>query len=109
MNILSISHASFEKLGYIETWANKNNHIIRKVNPYRGETLPKIDGFDFLIIMGGPQSTMQMEKAPYLQDEIELIQDAIKQEKRIMGICLGAQLVAEALGGTTEPSPHQEV
>lgn len=109
MKILCISHASFEKLGYIETWATKNNHIIRKVNPYRGETLPNIDDFDFIIIMGGPQSPMQMEKYPYLLDEIELIKKAIQREKRILGICLGAQLLAEALGAKTESSPHQEV
>jgi GMP synthase (glutamine-hydrolysing) len=109
MQILCISHANFEKLGHIETWAKKNNHVIRKVNPYRGETLPKIDNFDFIVIMGGPQSPMKIEKAPYLLDEIELIKKAIKQEKCILGICLGAQLVAEALGAKTEPSPHREV
>jgi len=109
MKILCISHASFEKLGYIETWANKKNHIIRKVNPYRGETLPKIDDFDFIIIMGGPQSTLQIEDAPYLVDEIEFIKEALKLNKCILGICLGAQLVAEASGAKTKPSPHQEV
>jgi len=109
MKILCIFHASFEKLGYIEIWANKNNHIIRKVNPYRGETLPKIDDFDFLIIMGGPQSTLQIENAPYLLDEIEFIKEAIQMDKRVLGICLGAQLVAEALGAKTEISPHHEV
>jgi len=109
MNILCISHAIFEKLGHIETWANKNNHIIRKVNPYRGETLPKIDDFDFIVIMGGPQSALKLEDAPYLLDEIALIKEAIKMEKRILGVCLGAQLVAEALGAKAEPSPHQEV
>ena len=98
MNILSISHATFEKLGYIETWADKNNHIIRKVNPYRGETLPKIDEFDFLIIMGGPQSALRIESTPYLLEEIEFIKEAIKLNKRILGVCLGAQLIAEALG-----------
>lgn len=109
MNILCISHASFEKLGFIETWASKNNHVIRKINPYRGETLPNIDNFDFVIIMGGPQSTMQLEKAPYLLEEIEFIKNAIKQGKRILGICLGAQLVAEALGAKAERSPQREV
>jgi GMP synthase (glutamine-hydrolysing) len=109
MKILCISHASFEKLGYIETWANKKNHVIRKVNPYRGETLPKIDGFDFIIIMGGPQSMLQIEDAPYLIDEIEFIKEALKLNKCILGICLGAQLIAEALGAKTEHSHHREV
>jgi len=109
MEILCISHANYEGPGYIETWANKKNHVIRKVNPYRGETLPKIDEFDFIVIMGGPQSMLQIENAPYLADEIEFIKEALKLNKCILGICLGAQLLAEALGAKTEPSPHKEV
>lgn len=59
--------------------------------------------------MGGPQSPLKMDEAPYLADEIELIKHAIKKNKRIIGICLGAQLIAEAFGAKTEKSPNKEI
>lgn len=109
MNILFITHASFEKAGSIELWAKKNNHITREVKPYAGETLPAIDDYDMLIVMGGPQSPIKIEKSPYLKDEIELIKQALNKKKKIIGVCLGAQLIAEALGAKTERSPNKEI
>lgn len=109
MKILFVLHAAFEKPGCIETWANKNGHLIEKSSPYRGETLPEIDKFDFLVVMGGPQSPLEIDKAPYLSDEIVLIKEAIQKNKKILGICLGAQLIGEALGAKTERSPQREI
>lgn len=109
MKILIIIHASFEEPGSIEIWAKKRGHEIVISNPYKGEKLPEISDFDFLIVMGGPQSPLELDKAPYLADEIDLIKRAITQHKRIIGICLGAQLISEALGVKTERSPHREI
>jgi GMP synthase (glutamine-hydrolysing) len=109
MNILFITHASFEKPGSIELWAKKNNHMTHEVRPYAGEALPAIDNYDMLIVMGGPQSPIKIEKSPYLKDEIELIKDALNQKKKMIGVCLGAQLIAEALGAKTERSPNKEI
>lgn len=109
MKILILTHATFEKPGSIETWAKKHGHIIKEVCPYKEETLPDINDFDFLVVMGGYQSPLEMNKAPYLEDEITLIKQAITKHKRIVGICLGAQLLGEALGAKTEPSPHREI
>lgn len=109
MNILFITHASFEKPGSIEAWAKRNNHNTTEIKPYTGEILPAIDDYNMLIVMGGPQSPMKIEKSPYLKDEIELIQQALKQKKKIIGVCLGAQLIGEALGASTERSPNKEI
>lgn len=109
MKILFVTHASFEKPGSIETWAKKNGHETQEVSPFKGENIPDINEFDFLIVMGGPQSPLKMEKAPYLADEITLIKQAIDKKKRIIGICLGAQLIGEAFGAKTERSPHREI
>jgi GMP synthase (glutamine-hydrolysing) len=59
--------------------------------------------------MGGPQSPLHIDKWPYLQDEIHLIKKSIEANKAILGICLGAQLIAESLGAKTERSPHREI
>lgn len=109
MNILCVLHAVFEKPGCIELWAKNQGHSFHKVSPYRGETLPNVDTFDFLIVMGGPQSPLEIDKAPYLLEEIALIKQAINKNKRIIGVCLGAQLIGEALGAKTEKSPHREI
>lgn len=109
MRILLILHAEFEKPGSIETWAKKNSFATLEVRPYKGEKLPNVNDFDFLVVMGGPQSPLEIEKALYLNDEINLIKQAIVKQKRIIGICLGAQLIGEALGAKTERSPNREV
>lgn len=109
MKILCVIHADFEKPGFIDTWAKKNGHDIQEVSPYKGENLPNTNTFDFLVVMGGPQSPLEMNKAPYLAKEIDLIQKALIQNKCIIGICLGAQLIGEALGARTEKSPHREI
>jgi len=109
MKILFVIHAAFEAPGCIETWAKKRGHQTQIVSPYKGEKIPNINDFDFLVVMGGPQSPLEMDKAPYLADEIALIKQAIIKHKRIIGICLGAQLIGEALGAKTERSPHREI
>lgn len=109
MNIHYIMHASFEKIGIIEEWAKEQNHKLSGTHIYAGEKLPSPDTFDFLIIMGGPQSPLEIEQYPYLQDEINLITQAIQQNKFVLGFCLGAQLIAESLGAKTQRSPEKEV
>lgn len=59
--------------------------------------------------MGGPQSPTELEKYPYLKDEIKLVQHAISENKPILGFCLGAQIIGEALGGKTIKSPEKEI
>ncbi|HTM64453.1 MAG TPA: GMP synthase [Gammaproteobacteria bacterium] len=109
MKILFVTHASFEQPGSIEAWAKRHNHNTSEVRPYLGEFLPVIDDFDMMVLMGGPQSPIEIEKFPYLIDEIELVKQALKQKKRILGVCLGAQLITEALGANTERSPNKEI
>lgn len=109
MRIHSIIHAEFEKPGMIESWAKKNNHQFSNTHIYNHEILPTVADFDFLIVMGGPQSPTRLDRWPYLQAEIDLIKQTMAANKPILGICLGAQLLAESLGAKTERSPHKEI
>ena len=109
MKMLIITHASFEKPGSILSWALKNNYSVDEVMPYRGQVIPDVSPYDFVVVMGGPQSPLEIDKAPYLVDEIAAIKNAIHQNKRLVGVCLGAQLIGEALGAKTEKSPHREI
>ena len=109
MKIQDILHASFEPTGVIQDWAANNSHELIESYPYRGEQLQGLDAFDVLLIMGGPQSAVEVQKYPYLYDEMALIREAILAQKKVLGICLGAQLIGQALGANAERSPHKEI
>lgn len=109
MKIQYILHADFERPGILEVWAEENHYEQRFCRPFRGEKLLSLDPFDLLILMGGPQSPLEIEKDPYLNEEIGLIRRAINRKMPVLGFCLGAQLIGEALGAKTERGPHKEV
>lgn len=109
MKIQYILHADFELPGVIETWAKQNHFNENFCRPYANEKLPGSDEFDFLILMGGPQSPLNLANAPYLKDEIDLIQKCLEAQIPLLGFCLGAQLIGEAFGARTEKSPNKEV
>ena len=109
MKLHYIIHAPFEKIGVIQDWAKGAGITLTGSHTYAGDTLPSADAFDALVVMGGPQSPLEPEKYPYLKNEITLIQQAIQFNKKILGFCLGAQLIAEAYGASTLRSPEKEV
>lgn len=109
MNILCITHADFETPGVIQDWAHKNKYHFTICKPYKGEILPTIYEFDLLIVMGGPQGACELDKDPYLYDEVALIKDAITHNKKVLGFCLGAQLIGIALGAQATRSPEKEI
>jgi GMP synthase (glutamine-hydrolysing) len=109
MKILCIMHADFETPGAITTWAQENNHDFMISKPYAGDDCLTETDFDCLIIMGGPQSASDADQSNYLADEVHLIQRAIADNKIVIGFCLGAQLIGEALGAKAEKSPEKEV
>lgn len=109
MRIHCIQHAAFEGPGSIGSWIERHHHTLTTTHTNLGEALPDVDAFDMLIVMGGPQSPLETDRYPYLTAEINLIKAAIKANKKIFGICLGAQLIAEAYGARTQHSPHKEI
>ena len=113
MKIHFILHESFEAPGAYLAWAALSGHDISATKVYQYEKLPEnADSFDFLIVMGGPQSPIgDNSEFPYFDPkaEIELIRKAVKADKFVVGICLGAQLMGEAFGGKTEKSPFREI
>ncbi|MBN2808077.1 MAG: gamma-glutamyl-gamma-aminobutyrate hydrolase family protein [Deltaproteobacteria bacterium] len=113
MRLHIVQHESFEAPGAIAVWAENRGHEINYTRVYRHERLPlSADAFDFLLVLGGPQSpdTTQEQCPHFAADrEIELINRAIAQDKAVLGICLGAQLLGKALGAGFEPSPCREI
>jgi GMP synthase-like glutamine amidotransferase len=83
----------------IEHLGNFKKLIPMKIKEIYAEDLKGDETFEDLIIMGGPQSVYNLDKYPYLEKEIDLIKRAHMSNKRILGVCLGAQLISKALGG----------
>jgi GMP synthase-like glutamine amidotransferase len=104
-----IQHVPFEGLGSIEEWIFKNNHPVTSTKFFENHSLPVMDEFDWLIIMGGPMGVYDKIHYPWLKEEKEFIREAIEKDKTVIGICLGAQLIAAALGARVYPNKHREI
>ncbi|WP_018694368.1 glutamine amidotransferase-related protein [Algicola sagamiensis] len=113
MNIHFIIHEVFEGPGAYEHWAEQQGAQVTYSRVYQGDPLPSNSQvFDMLVILGGPQSpaTTVAECAHFdSQAEQALIRDAINNDKFVIGMCLGAQLIGEALGAAHSQSPEKEI
>jgi GMP synthase-like glutamine amidotransferase len=104
-----LQHVPFEGLGSIALWLEEHAAEVSMTAFWRGDEPPAAGSFDWLIIMGGPMSVHDEAEYPWLRDEKELIRQAIAQGKVVFGICLGAQLIAEVLGGEVTRNPEREI
>ncbi|GAB6127289.1 type 1 glutamine amidotransferase [Humidesulfovibrio idahonensis] len=99
MRLHGLRHESFEKEGEIAVWAKEHGHTLTHTDLWNGETLPGLDTFDFLIVMGGPMNIYEEDKFPWLAAEKRFLKASAEAGKRILGVCLGAQLLSDVLGG----------
>jgi GMP synthase (glutamine-hydrolysing) len=109
LNIHYFIHVPFEGIAYIKDWAEEKGHKLSATEFYKDKNLPGIDDFDWLIIMGGPMSVNEEEKYPWLNDEKKIIKEAIEFGKVVIGICLGAQLIADVLGAKVYKNRYKEI
>jgi GMP synthase-like glutamine amidotransferase len=109
MKIHCIRHEPFEGLGNIELWARENNHHLEYTRTYLHQSYPDEAAFDMLIIMGGTASIYENNLIPWLADEKNFISKAIRANKKILGICLGAQLLADIFGAKVYKAPAKEI
>ncbi|MFT3904291.1 MAG: type 1 glutamine amidotransferase [Niabella sp.] len=113
MNIHFVQHEVFEAPGAYLAWAELRSHHITFSKVYEDQSLPEtIENIDLLIVMGGPQSpSTTKEECSYFDAKAEkdLILKAINARKAVVGVCLGAQLIGEALGAACEHSPEKEI
>lgn len=109
MKLHYVRHVHYEGLGRIEAWAKQRGLELSSTKIYDGEVLPPIDSFDFLVVLGGPMSCFEEELYPWLRNEKIWLKECCRQGKRVLGICLGAQLLAEVLGGSVQSGGRKEI
>jgi len=109
MKLHWLQHVPFEGLGIIEKWAEANGFEITCTRLHAGEQLPEIETFDWLVVMGGPMGIYDHDEHPWLVAEKQFIKAAIDADKTVLGICLGAQLMADVLGAKVYPGPQKEI
>ncbi|BBI34081.1 type 1 glutamine amidotransferase [Cohnella abietis] len=109
MRIQFAQHVPFENPGAIANWAVKQGHTCSVTHLFAGEELPAMDTWDWLVILGGPMSVHDEAKHSWLVGEKSYIAEAIRSNKIVIGICLGAQLIAEALGAKVYPNDQKEI
>lgn len=113
MKVHFVVHESFEAPGAFETWANERGYMTTYSRVYAKEPLPAtVDDIDLLVVMGGPQApSTTKEECPHFDASAErsLIAKCIAAKKAVVGVCLGSQLIGEALGANYEHSPEKEI
>ena len=109
MKIHYLQHVPFEDLGSIADWIHSSGHTLSCTRLDLGEILPDVNDIDWLIIMGGPMNVDETDRYPWLTAEKARIQSAIDHRLPVLGICLGAQLLASALGARVTQNQHKEI
>ncbi|WP_343701602.1 gamma-glutamyl-gamma-aminobutyrate hydrolase family protein [Chitinophaga sp.] len=109
MHIHYFQHAPFEGLACIEDWAAARGHTLSATRWYNNPAPPAAVEADMLIVMGGPMGVYEEDQYAWLAPEKELIRGAIAAGKPVLGICLGAQLIAAALGAKVYPNREKEI
>jgi GMP synthase-like glutamine amidotransferase len=104
-----LQHVPFEGLGSIEAWLLKAGYEITATRFFESIGLPPPGEIDFLIAMGGPMSANDEIEFPWLPAEKTLIREALQAGKPVLGVCLGAQLIAAAMGARVFPNRFREI
>lgn len=110
MDIHVLQHVPYEGPGIIREWAKKNNHKVHMYPVFQENvSWPDFRSDDVLVVMGGPMNVYEEEKYPWLTDEKSLIRETVSTGRKTLGICLGAQLIADVIGGSVVRNDHTEI
>ena len=109
MIIYYLQHVPFEGLGSIEKWAHNHRWGVSAIRLHEGQVFPDPERLDALVISGGPMSVSEEDKYPWLVPEKHFLEKVLKREIPVLGICLGAQLLADVLGAKVYPNAVKEI
>src|SRR3989337_3094268 len=108
MAVLIIKNIITEGPGTIEDFLRKEDFSFKVVELSSGEVPPSLEDFNSLVIMGGPMGVYEIGQYPHLRIESRIIREAINRDMKVLGICLGAQMIAYCLGSDVYKGPQEE-
>ncbi len=109
LDIRVFEHVPFEGLGSMAGWAAQRGHRVAYTRFHAGETPPAPSVYDLLIVMGGPMGVHDEGVLPWMRDEKRALDAALRSGKAVLGVCLGAQLLADVLGAPVTRNPFPEI
>lgn len=109
MRLHVIKHVPYEGPGAVAAWAQARGHHMAVTELGLGQPLPLLKDFDVLVLMGGPMSVHDDERYAWIRQEKALLRETMLAGKKMLGICLGAQMIASALGAAVTPNPQKEI
>lgn len=109
MRVRVFQHVPFEGLGAIADWLATRHAAVETTRFDLAPALPDAARFDLLVVLGGPMGVNDEAERPWLADEKRFIGAAVRAGKPVLGVCLGAQLIASALGARVYPGAHKEI
>lgn len=109
LQIRCFMHVPFEGPGIILHWIRENRHLIEFTRFYDGDALPSVTDVDLLLVMGGSMNLYDYHVYPWLSEEVDWVAGFIRSGKPVLGICLGAQIIAAALGAEVYPGKRKEI
>ena len=109
MKVRVLQHVPFEGIGSMASWLESHGADVSYTRFFEDPALPQLNGIDLVIAMGGPMSVNDESALPWLRPEKQFVRDAVERGVPVLGVCLGAQLIAGALGARVYRNPHKEI
>ena len=109
MSVLIVKNVTAEGPGTIEDHLRATNIPFSLIDLEQGQAFPDLQAYSHLVIMGGPMAVYEMDRTPYLRDEARFIEKAVNANKHVLGVCLGAQMLAHVLGARVYPGRTKEI
>jgi GMP synthase-like glutamine amidotransferase len=109
LRIRVFQHVPFEGIGSMEAWARSRGHSAAFTRFHAGEAPPGPEDYDWLVVMGGPMGVHDEADLPWLKGEKRAVEAALKAKRPVLGICLGAQLMADVLGARVYRNREREI
>lgn len=108
--VLVLQHAEPEEPGLISEALSSAGYPIETVQSFRNHVVPgNLTGVAGVVVMGGPMGVNETDRFPFLRDEMRLIEAALREEKPVLGVCLGSQLLAAVLGSSVTKGAQKEI